>query len=116
MTESVRKQLDQILEEFRLCQKALTAIGDETRQHIICVMLKECRDHGMRVTDITQYTNLSRPAVSHHIQILKDAGIVKSRKEGTMVYYYLDPDAQTVSTIASLMGHVAEMSQSSCQQ
>ena len=48
--------------------------------------------NGSRVPDITVRTNLSRPAVSHHLQILKDAGIVKMRKEGTMTYYYLDPD------------------------
>ena len=44
---------------------------------------------GSRVVDIAEKTNLSRPAVSHHMQILKDAGIVKTRKEGTYVYYYL---------------------------
>lgn len=36
--------------------------------------------------------NLSRPAVSHHLQILKQAGILKVRKEGTMNFYYFDAD------------------------
>ncbi|CAI3251434.1 zinc-binding dehydrogenase [Enterococcus cecorum] len=41
---------------------------------------------------ITEKTHLSRPAVSHHIKILKDAGVVEMRKEGTKNYYYLETD------------------------
>ena len=69
-------------------------MGDETRQHIILEMMR-MDYNGSRVIDITKRTNLSRLAVSHHLQILKDAGIVKMRKEGTMTYYYLDPDMQS---------------------
>ena len=52
--------------------------------------------------EIAEKTNLSRPAVSHHMQILKDAGIVKARKEGTCIYYYLDPDADKLNGLISL--------------
>lgn len=47
---------------------------------------------GVRVGEITERTHLSRPAVSHHLQILKDAGILKVRKEATKNFYYFDPD------------------------
>ena len=43
----------------------------------------------MNVTDITARTNLSRPAVSHHLKILKTAGFVDSVKDGTQVYYFI---------------------------
>lgn len=43
---------------------------------------------------ITERTNLSRPAVSHHLQIMKNAGIVKMRREGTKNYYYFDPEME----------------------
>ena len=93
--------------EFKACHKVLTAIGDETRQHLICVMLKsECRGH--RVIDIAKHTSLSRPAVSHHMQILRDAGIIKSRKEGTCIYYYLDPEASQLSALITLFSDVRE--------
>lgn len=36
--------------------------------------------------------DLSRPAVSPQIQILKDAGLLKVRKEGAKIYYYYTPD------------------------
>lgn len=45
------------------------------------MQMGEC--NGVRVGAITKKTNLSRPAVSHHLGILKDAGLVKMRREGT---------------------------------
>ena len=60
-------------QEFAACQKMLTALGDETRQQLLSIMIMgPCS--GMRVIDIAEQTSLSRPAVSHHMQILKDAG------------------------------------------
>ncbi|WP_341481872.1 metalloregulator ArsR/SmtB family transcription factor [Enterococcus cecorum] len=50
------------------------------------------QEGGTRVGAITEKTHLSRPAVSHHIKILKDAGVVGMRKEGTKNYYYLETD------------------------
>ena len=87
---------------FEACHKTLSAMGDETRQHIILEMMR--MDYrGSRVPDITERTNLSRPAVSHHLQILKDAGIVKMRKEGTMTYYYLDPDMESFTRLSDAL-------------
>jgi Bacterial regulatory protein, arsR family. len=54
----------------------LTALGDPSRQHIILEMMQMNDCNGSRVIEITEKTDLSRPAVSHHLQILKDAGIV----------------------------------------
>ncbi len=111
MTNEYREKLDNLLGEFQYCQNALNAIGDETRQYIICEMLKNSGDKGMRVIDITQTSHLSRPAVSHHMQILKEAGIVHSYKEKTMVYYYLDPDAEMIRTMARLMDQITELTE-----
>lgn len=58
---------------------------------------------GVRVDDITKKTNLSRPAVSHHLQIMKDAGIVKVRKEGTKNYYYFDPEMEAFEQLVSTL-------------
>ena len=89
--------------EFEACQKILTALGDEVRQHLILQMMFHGTDcNGMRVPEITEMTHLSRPAVSHHLQILKDAGIVKMRREGTMNYYYFASDNSIEKLIATL--------------
>lgn len=91
--------------EFKDCQKVLTAIGDETRQHLIALMIME-KCSGARVVDIAKKTNLSRPAVSHHMQILKDAGFVYAYKEGTMVYYSLDFNTDAVRKLKALIEHI----------
>ncbi|HJD41052.1 MAG TPA: ArsR family transcriptional regulator [Candidatus Blautia stercoripullorum] len=88
--KNVREDIQRLEKELRACQKILTAIGDETRQHLLCIMLqRECS--GSRVIEFAEKTNLSRPAVSHYMQILKDAGIVKSRKESTCVSWIRRP-------------------------
>ena len=55
-------------------------------------MMISAEPRGMRVGEIVKLSSLSRPAVSHHMRILKDAGVINVRKEGTKNYYYLDPD------------------------
>lgn len=105
------KTKDDILrlgQELKACRKALVAMGDETRQHILMVMLEgECG--GNRILDITERTNLSRPAVSHHMQILKDAGLVKVRKEGTKHYYYLDMDDNEIDKLCGLFQDIRQI-------
>lgn len=84
------------------------AFGDETRQYILSVLLcGKCS--GSRVVDIAKKTNLSRPAVSHHMQILKNAGIVKTRKEGTFVYYYLDPEENEIQKMIDLFSDIRQI-------
>ena len=57
----------------------LLLIGDETRQLILLVLL-ESDLSGIRVGEIAEKTHLTRPSVSHHLQILKEAGIVAYEK------------------------------------
>lgn len=87
-----KEDIEKLAHDFEQCKKILTALGDENRQHMILEMMRmgDCR--GVRVNEITERTHLSRPAVSHHLQILKAAGILKLRREGTRNYYYFDPD------------------------
>ena len=77
--------------EFSECRKAIIVLGDETRQSIIMALLQN-EKIGLRVGEITEKTHLSRPAVSHHLQILKDAKIVAMRRKGTMNFYYMSAD------------------------
>ena len=87
-------QVERLAENFEASSKLLVAIGDETRQHLILEMMKMGNCSGVRVGEITEKTNLSRPAVSHHLQIMKNARLIKVRKEGTMNFYYFDPDVE----------------------
>ena len=100
-----KKESLQLKTEFKDCQKVLIAIGDESRQYLLSMMIME-KCEGVRVIDLAEKMALSRPAVSHHMQILKDAGFVGMRKEGTKIYYYLDADNRALEKIKILMAHI----------
>lgn len=101
-----------LAESLSACSKILTAMGDETRQYLIIEMMKCGNCNGVRVCEITEKTNLSRPAVSHHLQIMKNAGIVKVRKEGTKNYYYFDPEMESFEKLVSTLQLAMEISKS----
>lgn len=91
--------------EFESCQKILLALGDANRQHMMLEMMRMEQCNGVRVGAITEHTHLSRPAVSHHIQILKDAGLLKMRREGTKNYYYFDADTEAMTRLIRMLEH-----------
>lgn len=103
------QDIQTLANEFAACQKTLSALGDENRQHLILEMMQMGQCGGVRVGEITQRTHLSRPAVSHHLQILKEAGLVKVRREGTKNYYYFDADAQAMNGLLQMLSHANEI-------
>ena len=100
-------RLMMITEGFKNNRKALTAIGDETRQLILLVLL-ESDLNGIRVGEIAKKTHLTRPSVSHHLQILKEAGIVNMRKEGPMNFYYIKANETQWQSLSELMKLIVE--------
>ncbi len=96
-------------EKFVLCQPALSAVGDETRQHIIRTLIEHCGEGGLRVGQIQRNTNISRTAVSHHLKILMEAGIITVSRRGTMNFYYLDPASSSLKLGAELWRDAEEM-------
>lgn len=102
MEKECQERLKEITLKFKTCSKAIAAIGDETRQ-LILITLLESDFSGIRVGEITEKTHLSRPAVSHHLKILKDAEIVNVRREGTKNYYYLDSKESKWKVLNELM-------------
>lgn len=102
MTNECEEVLQQIVNGFRECQNAFTAIGDETRQLILLVLL-ESNLSGIRVGEIAEKAHLTRPSVSHHLQILKQSGIVAMRQEGTRNFYYLSVDETQWKEMADLI-------------
>lgn len=102
-------EISTLTEEIKGSQKILTALGDEMRQHLILVMMQSGDCNGMRVNDIADKTRLPRPAVSHHLQILKDAGIIKMRREGTRNYYYFDADMEAFDRLIGMLNHAKDI-------
>jgi DNA-binding transcriptional ArsR family regulator len=65
----------------------MDALGDPTRRAI----LERLRDGSRAVGEIAGGLPVSRPAVSQHLRVLKDAGLVRDRRDGTRRIYELDP-------------------------
>ncbi|MPZ57051.1 MAG: metalloregulator ArsR/SmtB family transcription factor [Rhizobiales bacterium] len=66
---------------------ALTALADPTRRRIF----EELRDGPRPVGVIASGLPVSRPAVSQHLKVLREAGLVDDRAEGTRRVYFIDP-------------------------
>ena len=66
----------------------LTALGDPTRRAIF----ERLAERPRAVGDLAGELPVSRPAVSQHLKVLKDAGLVIDRAAGTRRIYQLDPD------------------------
>jgi DNA-binding transcriptional ArsR family regulator len=65
-----------------------TALGDPTRRAIF----ERLADHPRAVGELASELPVSRPAVSQHLKVLKDAGLVVDRPVGTRRIYQLNPD------------------------
>jgi DNA-binding transcriptional ArsR family regulator len=68
---------------------AITALGDPTRRAIFEGLVGRPRAVGELAGELP----VSRPAVSQHLKVLKDAGLVCDRQEGTRRIYWADPQA-----------------------
>jgi ArsR family transcriptional regulator len=67
------------------------ALGDPIRLRLVDVL----RKHAGRVCvcELTPLFDVGQPTVSHHLKVLREAGIVDSERRGLWAYYYVRPDA-----------------------
>jgi ArsR family transcriptional regulator, arsenate/arsenite/antimonite-responsive transcriptional repressor len=70
---------------------AAKALGDSTRMQLVDVLRKNAGK--VCVCELVPLFDLSQPTVSHHLKILRDAGIVGSERKGLWAYYYVIPGA-----------------------
>lgn len=71
-------------DDFQTVAGLMKQLGDPSRLRIFWILchVEEC------VTDIAAMTEMSSPAVSHHLRILKTSGLIVSRREGKEMYYH----------------------------
>ena len=98
------KDLENHREKFQKCRNALQALGNESRQEIILALMM--KSTGLRTDELAGKVNLSRSVVSHHLKILREAGIVKNRKEGTYIYYYLEMESSVSDLLIAYLQSV----------
>lgn len=78
------------------------ALADDTRQKIMSL----CCCEWISVNQLTEKTGVAQPTVSHHLAILREAGLVNVREEGRQTFYTLNQD-QVVACCGQLMHRFA---------
>ena len=68
--------------------RCLDAVGEATRRAILDLL----RARPSSVADIAEHLPVTRPAVSQHLKVLKEAGLVFARRDGKQQIYHVDPD------------------------
>jgi DNA-binding transcriptional ArsR family regulator len=97
-----RNYMRAIPREWRNISKVYTALGDEHRQRILLTFGPGER---LNVGQIVEVSTLSRSAVSHHLKILRDAGVLQSQKEGKEIYFWINK-AFLVDAMETVAGYI----------
>ncbi len=81
--------------------KQLWAVGDPVRLRILSMLspTADC-EHGNNVSALGKRLGLTQPTISHHLRILRQAGLVSYRKMCRDVYYWIDPAGAAAMTEA----------------
>lgn len=82
-----RDYMRSIPKAWRNISKVYTALGDEHRQRILLTF--EIGER-LNISQIVEVSPLSRTAVSHHLRILREAGVLSSEKVGKEVYFWIN--------------------------
>ena len=115
------KKGTELKQHFHTCMPLFIALGDEIRLTIIEALTDEALTGRTKNNDVNKnqpdknndhqislpaQSSLSRPAVSHHLKILKTAGLIDVHREGTCNYYYLSIEDSTRKLMQ--LGHLLE--------
>src|SRR5438132_6237285 len=86
-----RRQAEEVAERFR-------ALADPTR---VAIVNRLAQAEETCVCDLTAAFDLSQPTISHHLKVLREAGLVESTRRGTWAYYRVVPE--TLAALAAAL-------------
>ncbi|MCO6498871.1 MAG: winged helix-turn-helix transcriptional regulator [Vicingus serpentipes] len=85
--EHCKTMLNKISPELSLLAAIVNLTGNETRLKILYLLQLEKR---LCVCDMSDILEMTVPAISQQLRKLKDGGVIKSKREGTVIYYSID--------------------------
>ncbi|MFC9434221.1 ArsR/SmtB family transcription factor [Nocardia sp. NPDC057030] len=94
-------------------EKIFEALADPVRRYILELVANGEQAAGTVVAAVQRYTRISQPGVSQHLKVLREAGLVRVRAEGTRRFYLLDAEgvAAAQSWLAHLIDPMAQFAQ-----
>lgn len=96
-TDTVELDPDQMQAHLAEAAQLLKALGNEQRLHILCNLL----EGPLSVGELNQRLELSQSALSQHLALLRESGLVDTRREAQTIYYSL-PDGPVIRVMALL--------------
>ena len=104
-----KEELHRTRDILHSCLPMFIALGDEFRQQLI-IDIAAAGEKGINVTDLAETAKLSRPAISHHLKVLKDMGMITPQKTGTQIFYKLSlhKDLEKLSDFITSINKVIE--------
>lgn len=92
------------MDVFRSCIPIFQTLSDPHRQDIILLLAE---NDSLTVNEITEHSKLSRPAISHHLKLLKECGLIQVEQQGTQRHYSLSLES-SVSLLKNLIDTVEQ--------
>lgn len=89
--------------------RLMSAVSDSTRLQIVAMLAGQSEP--LCVCEVQAHFKLGQPTISHHLKVLRDAGLVTWEKRGLWVYYSLD--RTTLEQAASYLNNLLSLSKSS---
>lgn len=94
------KEIAQLPEDFKNTAAIFIALGDEHRQRILLAFEK---GEKLNILQLVSTSALSRTALTHHIKVLQNAGVLHSEKVGKEVFFWIN--RQTVQAALESVLH-----------
>ena len=91
------------VDSFGQMEDVLRTLGDANRLRIVSFVGRESR----AVSEIVNATRLSQPLVSHHLRVLREQGILVTRREGPFIFYQLRD--QRLFEVLHLLSEIVEI-------
>lgn len=80
-------------EQAERAAAAFKVLGDPVRLRLLAMIAVQAGGGEVCVCDLTGSFDLSQPTISHHLKVLRTAGLVDCQRRGTWVYYWPQPGA-----------------------